>query len=116
MTITKRLIILVAVPLLALIGLGIFTRVQLAGIEMRTRFVAETQIGSLAVLGNISRTFAELRVSSRGYLLRGDKAEQEQARSHFMQTRRTSPKCFANMRTLLSRMTRTGDCWTSIGT
>jgi signal transduction histidine kinase/DNA-binding response OmpR family regulator/HPt (histidine-containing phosphotransfer) domain-containing protein/HAMP domain-containing protein len=83
MTIARRLIILVAVPLLTLIGLGIFTLLQLAEIETRTRFVAETQVRSLAVLGNISRTFAELRVSSRGYLLRRDHAEQDAARNSF---------------------------------
>ena len=83
MTITKRLIILVAVPLVILIGLGVFTILQLAEIETRTRFMAETQIGSLAVLGNISRNFAELRVSSRGYLLRRDKAERDAAQKSF---------------------------------
>jgi hypothetical protein len=36
---------------------GIFTRVQLARIEARSRFVAETQIGSFAALGNISWSF-----------------------------------------------------------
>ena len=83
MTIAKRLIILVAVPLLTLIGLGVFGLLQLAEIETRTRYVAEEQVGSLALLGNISRTFAELRVSSRGYLLRRDQAEQEAARKSF---------------------------------
>jgi hypothetical protein len=67
MTIARRLMILVALPLLILTGLGIFTKVQLAGIETRSRFVAETQVGSLAALGNISRSFAELRVSVRGW-------------------------------------------------
>ena len=33
MTIAKRLIILLAVPLLSLIGVGIFTRLQLVDIE-----------------------------------------------------------------------------------
>jgi two-component system sensor histidine kinase/response regulator len=83
MTIAKRLIVLVAVPLVVLIGLGIFIRVQLAGIETRTRFVADTQIASLAKLGNISRTYAELRVSSRGYLLRASKEEQAAAQAGF---------------------------------
>jgi len=83
MTIAKRLIILVAVPLLTLIGLGVFGLLQLVEIETRTRYVAETQVGSLALLGNISRTFAELRVSSRGYLLRRDQAEQAAARKSF---------------------------------
>ncbi len=45
--------------------------------------MAETQVGSLALLGNISRTYAELRVSSRGYLLRRDNAERDAARKSF---------------------------------
>jgi two-component system sensor histidine kinase/response regulator len=83
MTISKRLILLAAVPLLTLIGLGIFMKVQLADIETRSRFVAEMQIRSLAALGNISRTYAELRVSNRGYLLRSDQAERDKARASF---------------------------------
>jgi CHASE3 domain sensor protein len=83
MTITKRLTILVALPLLALVGLGLFIKVQLAEIEARSRFVAETQIGSLAALGNISRGFAELRITVRSYLLGSDKAERDQNRAEF---------------------------------
>jgi two-component system sensor histidine kinase/response regulator len=83
MTIARRLIILMAVPLLALIGLGIFIKVQLEEIETHSRFVAETQIGSLATLGHISRSFAELRISVRSHLLSGDKAEQDNTRATF---------------------------------
>ena len=43
MTIAKRLIILLTVPLAALVGLGIFTRLQLAQIEAHSRFVAESR-------------------------------------------------------------------------
>ena len=48
MTIARRLLILVAVPLLVLGGLGLFVHRQLESIEARSRFVAENQIGSLA--------------------------------------------------------------------
>ena len=65
MTIGKRLIVLVAVPLVALLVLGIFARIRLSEIEYRSRFVAETQLGSVAALGSISASFAELRVSVR---------------------------------------------------
>ena len=47
MTIAKRLMILLAVPLLILIGIGILTRQQMARIEERTRFVAESRIAAL---------------------------------------------------------------------
>ena len=83
MTIARRLILLVAVPLLVLVGLGIFTRVQLAGIERQSRFVAETQIGSLAALGHIAQTSAELRLDVRNHLLSKDKAEQARIRAAF---------------------------------
>ncbi len=83
MSITQRLTILVAVPILAFIGLGIFIKVQLAAIETRSRLLVERQIPSVAALGNISRTYAELRISSRGYLLRNDKAEQAKAEARF---------------------------------
>ena len=116
MTITRRLTILVAVPILALIGLGIFIKVQLAGIETRSRLLVERQIPSVAALGNISRTYAELRVSSRGYLLRNDRRKKPRPRRHFISTERTSPNYFANTRTPLSRTTRTGGCSTNIGT
>ena len=83
MTIAKRLTILLAVPLLALVGFGIFTRLQLSNIEERSRFVAETQIGSLATLGGLSRNFSELRVNLRNYLLTTNQAERATGRSGF---------------------------------
>jgi hypothetical protein len=52
MTIAKRLILLLAVPLL---GFGIFTRLQLERIEERSRLVAQSCIDALATLGNFSQ-------------------------------------------------------------
>jgi signal transduction histidine kinase/DNA-binding response OmpR family regulator/HAMP domain-containing protein len=72
MTIAKRLTILLAVPLVALLGLGIFIRLQLSDIEDQSRFVAESRIEALATIGNLSRTFVELRVDVRSYLLATD--------------------------------------------
>ncbi len=83
MTIARRLTLLVAVPLLILMGLNLFTRFNLTEIETRSRFMATTQIGSLAALGNISRDFEELRVSVRAHLLGRDKGEQEKSRESF---------------------------------
>ena len=81
MTIAKRLIILLTVPLVALVGLGVFTRLQLAQIEARSRFVAESRIVALATLGNLSRSFAELRVNVRSHLLATDDAQRAAARA-----------------------------------
>jgi two-component system sensor histidine kinase/response regulator len=83
MTIAKRLIILLTVPLAALVGLGIFTRLQLEQIEARSRFVAESRIVALATLGNLSRSFAELRVNLRSHLLATTDAQRAAARGLF---------------------------------
>jgi len=83
MTIAKRLVLLLAVPLLALVGLGAFTLLQFTTIETRSRFVAELQIPSLATLGNISRTLAELRVELRNHVLATSEADRASVRSTF---------------------------------
>lgn len=83
MTIARRLIILLSVPLLVLFALGVFTNLQLAEIEKRTEFVAVTQVGSLAALGNISRSYTEMRVNVRSYLLTENPTEQAKAKAAF---------------------------------
>ena len=83
MTIAKRLIVLLTVPLVALLGLGVFTRFQLAEIEARSRFVAESRISALATLGNLSRGFAELRVNVRSYLLATTDEQRRAAKAAF---------------------------------
>ena len=83
MTIAKRLMVLLAVPVAALLALGVFTRVQLSRIEARSRFVAESQIPSLATLAHISRTFGELQVAVRAHLLATNQVEQAAARAAF---------------------------------
>ena len=83
MTIAKRLIVLLAVPLAALVALGVFTRLQLEQIEARSRFVAESRIVALATLGNLSRGSAELRVNLRSHLLATTNADRTAARQLF---------------------------------
>ena len=83
MTIATRLIVLLTVPLLALLGLGVFTRLQVARLEARSRFVAESRIVALATLGNLSRGFSELRVNVRSHLLATDDAQRARARALF---------------------------------
>ena len=100
MTIARRLILLLTVPVLILIGLGIFVGVQLNRIEVRNRFVAETQIGSLAALGKISRSFTELRVNVRSYLLVADEAEQTRARALFDEDKAELARCSSIRRQL----------------
>jgi PAS domain S-box-containing protein len=83
MTIGKRLLLLLAVPLIALIGFGVFARIQLSQIEERSRFVAESQLAAVAVLGNISQSFAEIRVNLRSFLLASDDSQRADARAAF---------------------------------
>jgi len=83
MTIAKRLIVLLAVPILALLALAVFTRLQLTTIETQSRFVADLQIPSLATLGNISRAYAELRVQLRNHVLATSDVERARIREAF---------------------------------
>jgi len=83
MTIAKRLIILLAVPLVALVAFGIFTRLQLARIEERSRFVAESRIVALSTLGHLTRSLAELRVTVRTHLLATNEVQTAAARARF---------------------------------
>ena len=83
MTIARRLVVLLAVPLVALLGLAAFTRLQLSQIEARSRFVAESRIVALATLGNLSRHFSELRVNVRSHLLATNDAQRAAARALF---------------------------------
>jgi len=83
MTIARRLILLLAVPLVVLVGLGVFMTLQLSRIEARGQFVAEDQIGSLAALGHIARNNGELRISLRSNVLASDGEGQKKARAAF---------------------------------
>jgi two-component system, sensor histidine kinase and response regulator len=83
MTIARRLLILLAVPLAALVALGVFTALAVGEIETRSRFVAESRIVALATLGNLSRAFAELRVNVRSHMLATTDAGRAAARAAF---------------------------------
>ena len=83
MTIGKRLLLLLAVPLIALLGFGVFARLRLSSIEERSRFVSESQLAAVAVLGNISRSFAEIRINLRSFLLAIDENQRAGARAAF---------------------------------
>jgi len=83
MTIARRLILLVAVPLFILLGIWGITRVQMARVEDRIRFVAESRVVALARLGDISRSFAELRVNVRSFVLATNQSAQAAARKAY---------------------------------
>src|SRR5215510_6170900 len=88
MTIAKRLIILLAVPLLTLVGLEVFTLFELSRIETRSRFVAESRIEALATIGALAQNFAELRVNVRDYTLASNQTQRTEARSAFDENER----------------------------
>src|SRR5438128_12692479 len=83
MTIARRLIILVAIPLLILLGQGYFGRSQLSRLGEQTRYLTETQVPGLAAVGRISRTMTEMRVSARANLLAVDEAARGAAQADF---------------------------------
>src|SRR4030095_158076 len=83
MTIARRLTILLAVPLLTLIGLALFMLFELSKIEARSRFVAESRIEALATLGTLTRSSTELRVNVRSYVLASNQIQRTEARSMF---------------------------------
>jgi len=94
MTIARRLLILLAAPLLILLSLGVFSRFEMAEIENRTKSIAVTQVGSLAMLGNISRSLTEMRVNVRSFLLAPTAADRAKAKEAFEQDRADLTKLF----------------------
>ncbi len=88
MTIARRLLTLVAVPLLALLGLGVFIFLSLADIESRSRFVAENQIGSVTALAGINRRVEELRLTLRNHLLSEDRAQRKATNAQYAADKR----------------------------
>ncbi|HET7537421.1 MAG TPA: PAS domain S-box protein, partial [Candidatus Didemnitutus sp.] len=83
MTIAKRLFILLAVPLAVFLGLAWFTRSQLTKVEERADFVARSRIAALTTIGNLSRSYTEMRVDVRDCILLTNDARRQEARQRF---------------------------------
>src|SRR5436190_17737834 len=94
MTIAKRLSLLLALPIVALLVLSGFVFYQLKAILKESRFVSEKQIGSLAMLGNISRHLADARVNLRNCIL-VDQSIDESAATAFHAHTAEIPKLLA---------------------
>ena len=89
MTIARRLLILLGVPLLALATIGFFLWRQLAAIEDGTLTVAEKRTESLQLVGNISRGYTEGRVLRQELPPRPDAGGEElPALASFAETRK----------------------------
>src|SRR6478736_2329848 len=95
-SISRRLLVLVAIPLLGLLALGLYTRWQLLALEDRTRFVAEKQLPSLTSLAAIHRNITELRVTVRNRILELDPAAQARQRTEFDAYKRAAGKLLAD--------------------
>jgi signal transduction histidine kinase/DNA-binding response OmpR family regulator/HPt (histidine-containing phosphotransfer) domain-containing protein/CHASE3 domain sensor protein len=95
MTIARRLVLLLAIPILVLISLGGFIAYQLSGIEKQSRFVAELQIESLAAVGNISRKVTDMRVNLRNHLLAASAPERTKAAATVRTDRDELPRLLA---------------------
>src|SRR5262245_28461304 len=85
MTIARRILLLAAATPLVLLALGALNQFELGNVEERSRFVAEKQVPSLSTLGNISRTFEEMRVALRDRVLAIDQAARDRAKDRFAQ-------------------------------
>jgi len=83
MTIARRIVLLAAATPLVLLALGVLNQTEIGGIETRSRFVSKKQIGSLSVLGNVSRTFEEMRVDLRDHLRAREPAARAAVRRAF---------------------------------
>lgn len=83
MNLAKRLALLLAVPLVALLALGGFLHLQLTAIENQAAYVAELQLPSVGAIGNITRKHAELRVNLRDYMLAPGDKERARAMAAF---------------------------------
>jgi len=83
MTIAKRLLVLLSIPLVTLIGLGVFVNSRLDQIDERGRFVAQTQIGSLALSATVMQLFGEMRADARSFMLADEAGSRGQVQKVF---------------------------------
>ena len=95
MTIAKRLTLLVTLPQLVLTGLGVFSAYQMASIETNSRNLSEKLVPAVAVIGQISRALAEMRINARGHVVVDDTALQEQAATLYREDKATLEKGLA---------------------
>ncbi len=87
MTIARRLLVLLSIPLVILVALGVISWWQLREIRAYSSLVAEKQVKSLATVGHISRSMVELRTDMRSFLLAHDAAGRTRALNDFEASR-----------------------------
>lgn len=87
MTIGKRLVAMLAVPLVALVVLAAVLRLQMQEVEARSQFIAGIQVPSIELIGQIARSFSEMRVHARDFLLAGSPNARQAARDLYEEDR-----------------------------
>ena len=85
MTIARRILFLAALTPLVLVALGALNQFELVRVDEHSRFVVEKQVPSISSLGNVSRTFEEMRVALRDHVLATDPAGQGRSREQFVE-------------------------------
>jgi len=100
MTIRRRLNLLLATPLIALVLLGGYVADQIAGIQTQSRFM-DVQVASLSALGHVMRSFAESRLSARNYLLVTDQQERARAQTQLRENEAELGRLLAQYSTAL---------------
>ena len=83
MTISRRLTVLLAVPLLALVAFGVFVELQIGRVEGLSRFVIDIQVESVATLGKMLRHLDDARVIVRNCLMATDPADRVRSEEAF---------------------------------
>ncbi|HTR43582.1 MAG TPA: response regulator [Pseudomonadales bacterium] len=83
MTIARRLIILLVVPLVAFIALGIFNWFEVENVKTRARFLAQVQVPALVTMGSLTRSFGEMRVEERNSMVATNEAERAAIKASF---------------------------------
>src|SRR5882672_9370608 len=84
MNIARRLTLLLAVPLAGLAGLAVFAHFELAELADRGQDLAGIQIPTLAVIGNVTRAYGELRVYARDYILADNETRRAEVMAQFL--------------------------------
>ncbi len=83
MDIAKRLGLLLAIPLLALLILGVIAHIQFQIIEGREKLVGEKEIPGLATIGNATRKYSQMRIALRDFILADTFAQRKIAQTTF---------------------------------
>jgi len=84
-----------AAPILIVAGLGGINVYQLHTIDTKTRFIAEKQVESMAVLGEVARVTNEMRIGLRDHFLSQNASEHTSGAAHLTENSEALTKLLA---------------------